>query len=47
MPQEDVSHLLVDDYRALAEANARGQPQRELTRLYTTTLDPLYFHDSG
>ena len=42
-----MSHLLVHGYRALAEANARGQPQRELTRSYTTTLDPPYFHDSG
>jgi len=34
-------------YRALAEANARGQPQRELTRWFTTKLDPLYVLDSA
>jgi len=32
LSQEDVSHLLVDDFRALAEARGRGQPQREFCR---------------
>jgi len=40
---EDVGHLLVDDYRALAEAAARGQPQREFCRCLLQNSIPYMF----